>query len=346
MNIQSIIRPNIQKLKAYSSARSLYKIGVLLDANENPYNLYGNGIEINRYPDGSNIDLRMRLSAISGLLPTQCAVGNGSDELIDILFRIFCEPSKDSVMITSPTYGMYEVSANINNVKIIDVPLVDNELDVAIMLEKADDTTKIIFICSPNNPTGGIFNRENVLKIVAESKTIVVIDEAYADFMEAPSFIEELQQFNNLVLVRTLSKAYAMAGLRLGYMFANAEIIDLVQKVKPPYNVNVLTTEAVLKALDKKLLVDEHIEVLKAARKSLIGELKAISAIEKIYPTESNFILFRITKADEIFNKLVAKGVIIRSRTSQLGLENCLRISIGTAEQNSLFINTLKEIIA
>ena len=251
-DIQGLVRPNIQKLKAYSSARSLYTSGILLDANENPFSVFDAPVPLNRYPDGSNKTLRAQLAAPLNLSEEQCAVGNGSDEIIDILFRIFCEPGQDNCIITSPTYGMYEVSAAINAVQVKDVPLVQNQLDVEGVLKAIDAHTKMIFICSPNNPTGDVLQRKDILRIITESNRLVVIDEAYADFMTVPSFVSEIVKYKNLVVVRTLSKAFAMAGLRLGYGFADAAIIALVQKVKPPYNINVLTTHAVLEALKKK----------------------------------------------------------------------------------------------
>lgn len=343
MNINNLVRPNIQKLKAYSSARSLYTSGTLMDANENPFNVFESQVPLNRYPDGSNIALRKKLAEKFNLAAEYCTVGNGSDEVIDIVFRIFCEPGKDDVIITSPTYGMYEVSANINNIKIVDVPLVDNHLNTDGILKAVTPNTKIVFICSPNNPTGDVVNRKDVVRIIENSNCIVVIDEAYADFMTEPSFIAEIKNYNNLVVVRTLSKAFAMAGLRLGYAFADKEIIDLIQKVKPPYNVNVLTTHAVLNALENSVEADKYVNILIEERDNLIRELKAIEKIDEVYSTQSNFILFKLKDADVVFKKLVEKGIVIRSRTSQI--PDALRVSVGTKEQNAQFIKYLKEII-
>ncbi len=343
MNIKDLVRPNIQKLKAYSSARSLYTSGILMDANENPYTIFKNEVAVNRYPDGSNIALRKKLGEKFNL-PAECStVGNGSDEIIDIVFRIFCEPGKDEIIITSPTYGMYEVSANINNIKIVDVPLIENHLNTDGILKAITSTTKIIFICSPNNPTGDVVNRKDSIRIIENSNCIVVIDEAYADFMTEPSFVPEIKKYNNLVVVRTLSKAFAMAGLRLGYAFADKEIIDLVQKVKPPYNVNVLTTNAVLNALENTAEADKHVNIIIEERDNLIKELKSIKKVEEVFSTQSNFILFKMKDADVVFKKLVEKGIIIRSRTSQI--PNALRVSVGTKEQNAKFIKYLKEIV-
>jgi histidinol-phosphate aminotransferase len=344
MNILDLVRPNIQKLKAYSSARSLYTTGILLDANENPYNVFEAQVPLNRYPDGSNKALRKQLAAKFELSEACCAVGNGSDELIDILFRIFCEPGKDNCIITSPTYGMYEVSAAINNISIRDVPLIENQLDFKGLLQAIDTHTKIVFICSPNNPTGDVLNRPDILRILKESNCLVVIDEAYADFMTAPSFIPEIKNYNNLVVVRTLSKAFAMAGLRLGYAFADTQLIDLVQKVKPPYNVNVLTTHAVLEAIKNSDKAAAYIKLIVEERDHLIKALKSIPQVLEVYPSQSNFILFKIKEADRIFSKLVEKGIVIRSRTSQI--PDALRVSVGTKEQNAGFIGLLKQIVA
>jgi histidinol-phosphate aminotransferase len=341
MNILSLVRSNIQKLKAYSSARSLYTSGILMDANENPYTVYGDEVALNRYPDGSNKALREKLASRFNQTVDTCAVGNGSDEIIDILFRIFCEPGKDSIVITSPTYGMYEVSANINDIKIIDIPLIQNQLDAQGILKSITPHTKIVFICSPNNPTGDVVKSEDIHKIIQECGCLVVIDEAYADFMTAPSFVAEIKNYKNLVVVRTLSKAFAMAGLRLGYAFADAVIIDLIQKVKPPYNVNVLTTQTVLSALERSEIAEDYVKVIIEERDHLIAALKNISEVEEVFPTQSNFILFKIKDADMVFDKLVRHGVIIRSRTSQI--PNALRVSIGTKEQNKLFLNYLKQ---
>jgi histidinol-phosphate aminotransferase len=344
IDILSLVRPNIQKLKAYSSARSLYTSGILLDANENPYNVFDSQVPMNRYPDGSNKLLRTELAAVYNLSAEACAAGNGSDEIIDILFRIFCEPGKDNCIITSPTYGMYEVSAAINAIQVKDVPLVKNQLDVHGIMKAIDANTKMVFICSPNNPTGDVLQREAILKIITESNCLVVIDEAYADFMTAPSFVSEILKYKNLVVVRTLSKAFAMAGLRLGYAFADAAIIALIQKVKPPYNINVLTTHAVLEALKNSGKALEYIDIIKKERDHLISELQCLPQVLEVYPTQSNFILFRISGADTIFDKLVEKGIVIRSRTSQI--PDALRVSIGTKEQNADFLGFLKQILA
>lgn len=346
MNIMDFIRPNIRKLKPYSSARSLYTSGILMDANENPYNVFGDGLDLNRYPDGSNIAIRKKIAERFGMSADNCAVGNGSDEVIDILFRIFCEPGQDEVIITTPTYGMYEVSANINNVRVVDVPLVNNQLNLPGIFNALTPFTKMIFICSPNNPTGDTIKHEDILKLVQESNRIVVIDEAYGDFMSDPSFIKDVTKYKNLLVTRTLSKAFAMAGARLGYVFADKEIIDTFQKVKPPYNVNVLTTNAVLKALERQDEADQYLQTLKDFRDQMIEDLKQIKGVQEVFSTQSNFILFRIENADEIFKQLVDKGIIIRSRTKENGLANCLRVSIGTREQNEFFIQSLKEIVA
>ena len=346
MNIQSLVRPNISKLKPYSSARSLYTSGVLMDANENPHNVFGSNIELNRYPDSSNKAIRAKLAQINGVLQEQVAVGNGSDELIDLLIRIFCEPGQDNILITSPTYGMYEVSANINNAGIKDIHLIDNNLDVKAIDEAIDSNTKIIFLCSPNNPTGDVLNTNDILYLIKNTNAIVCVDEAYADFMTTDSLQAHIDQHPNLVVLRTLSKAYGMAGVRLGYILADKELVALIQKVKPPYNVNALTTDAVLNALADQDKVKSVISELISERNRIAKELETINTIRKIYSSQSNFLLFKIDNADEVFKKLVAQGIIIRSRTGMAGLADCLRVSIGTKEQNDLFLEKLKLVVS
>jgi histidinol-phosphate aminotransferase len=345
MNISSLVRPNILELKPYSSARSLYTRGILMDANENPYNVFGGAVELNRYPDGSNIALRKLIAEQFNLSPECCAAGNGSDELIDLLFRIFCEPGREEVIIPSPTYGMYNVSAEINNVRIKDIPLVNGcrELDVEKIKSSVTKNTKLIFICNPNNPTAGTFRREQMLDVVANCNAIVVVDEAYADFMNDETLIPKINNYNNLVVVRTLSKAYAMAGARLGYMFAGREIIGLIQKTKPPYNINALTTSAAIIALGEKEKAKKYISEIISQREWLLQELKAVKDIYEIFPSQANFILFRIRNGDAVFAYLVEKGIIIRSRTNVPGLYDCLRVSVGTPEHNRLFINLLNK---
>lgn len=345
--ILQLVRANIRRLVPYSSARSLYGKGVLMDANENPYNLFGNGMDLNRYPDCNNMELRKKISDNYRLKMTNCAVGNGSDEIIDILFKIFCDPVKDNIIISNPTYGIYKTLADIYNVKIIDVPLVGFQLNTKAILNKISDTTKLIFICSPNNPTGKSCDYKNILEIAGKSKKIVVVDEAYAEFSEEVNVIniKNILRQKNLVIIRTLSKAHALAGVRLGYAIANKHIIDLIQKVKSPYNISSITTQVALKVIDNKTLVNEHVQKIINERTILINKLKKVKKVEQVYPTDANFILFKITDADKIFNKLIDKGIIIRNRSKAAQLKDCLRVTVGTKEQNQLFIKSLKEIV-
>jgi len=357
--ILTLVRSNIKSLIPYSSARSLYKEGVLMDANESPYNPFGDGVELNRYPDSDNTELRSKLSLRYDLGINNCAVGNGSDELIDILFKIFCEPGKDNIIISRPTYGVYDVFAKVNDVQVIDVPLVNFELNEKEILNKADQHTKLIFICSPNNPTGNAFSYESIINIVRNSDAIVVIDQAYVEFQlnsqleanqnkgenAASLLMKDVIKYKNLVLLRTFSKAFALAGVRLGYAFADKQIIELIQKVKLPYNVNTVTTDRVLKALDNQTLIDQNIQKIIAERDMLIAELKSFKEIKEVFPTEANFILFKINDADQVYRKLVEHGVIIRNRTKEPQLEDCLRVTVGTPEQNELFIESLREIV-
>jgi len=339
MEIKSLVRKNILNLKAYSSARSLYTKGNLMDANENPYPNTNDAEGLNRYPDGSNYGLRSFLAAKAGLSARNCAVGNGSDELLDILIRIFCEPGEDNILITSPTYGMYEVLAKINAVAVLDIPLLENfELNLPDILTNSQNV-KIIFLCRPNNPTGNVFKKADVLKIL-QTNCLVVVDEAYAEFMEEESIITELFKFPNLIVLKTLSKAYALAGARLGYLLASAEIIELIQNTKLPYNVNALTTKTVYQIIDTE--VQDRIEYIKTERQRVAGILSSIAGV-KVFSSEANYLLFKIAGAEEIFQKLIEKEIIIRSRTSEI--PDSLRVTIGTKKQNDLFIKTLKKIL-
>jgi histidinol-phosphate aminotransferase len=272
--------------------------------------------------------------------------GVGSDEIIDLLIRIFCNPAKDSVLITEPTYGMYKVTCAVNDVKIISVPLSKRfQVDVKNTLAKTKSNTKIIFLCSPNNPTGNLLNKKNVLKIVKQFKGIVVIDEAYIDFASNYSFLSEVKNYNNLVILRTFSKAWGMAGVRCGYSIADEFITNLLFKIKAPYNLSKLTTNAILEALSKVKQKNNYVKKLNSEKEKLIEELKNIKQVKKIFPSDANFILFKIINATDIYNKLATQGVIVRDRSNQLGLENCLRVSIGTPRENRKFIKVLNKTI-
>ncbi|MCG8795385.1 histidinol-phosphate transaminase [Tenacibaculum finnmarkense] len=336
-NLDKIVRPNIKKLKAYSSARDEFKgtAEVYLDANENPFGV------LNRYPDPKQIKIKKRLSEIKKVAENQIFIGNGSDEVIDLAFRIFCEPSKDKALTFSPTYGMYDVSAGINDVELIKQPLVN---DFQISLNQLEpyldmEDVKIIFICSPNNPTGNCFDDETIQYILENFNGIVFIDEAYIDFSSRASYSNKLEKYPNLIVSQTFSKAWGLAGARVGAAYANQQVIDLYNKVKPPYNVSALNQEAVLKSLGNLDEFEINKNNIINEKETLINELKKIDFVKKIYPSEANFILIEVTNADLIYNKLVSEKIIIRNRTTLI--DNCLRITVGKSEENIKLIKTL-----
>lgn len=348
MNILALVRENIAAMEAYSSARSLYTSGVFFDANENPFNLFdaqAGGLEVNRYPDGKNLDLRTSLGKLNGLPASQVAVGNGSDELIDILLRIFCRPGLDEIIICPPTFGMYKVSAHLNDVKIKEVPLVNYALDIAGIKAASGPNTKLLFICNPNNPTGTTADRTEMLRLAGSLNLIVVVDEAYGDFMDDESMIPAIAEFENLVVLRTLSKAFALAGARLGIVMASELIISLVQKVKFPYNINMLSTSLILKALENTDEVSLAVSRLKEMRKELEEVVSRYDQVTELIPSQANFLCIRFKDSNFVFNGLVARGIITRKVNPAGGMENTLRISVGTVEQNKLLTDALEEIL-
>jgi histidinol-phosphate aminotransferase len=346
VDLKKIVRKNILNLKPYSSARDEFsgKEGIFLDANENGF---GSPLEenYNRYPDPLQIEVKEKLSKINGLPIKNIFLGNGSDEAIDILFRAFCNPSKDNVIICPPTYGMYEVSANINNVSILKVPLIAEtyEIDTVRVLKAITKNTKLIFVCCPNNPTGNGIKWSSIKKILTNFKSIVVVDEAYINFASYDSLIKELKNYPNLVILQTLSKAWGLAGLRVGLAFASEQIIDIFNKIKPPYNINAVSQKLVLDALDKSEQVNKWIKQIILERDKLSNELNKLPFILKIYPSEANFILVKTTDANDIYNYLISKKIIVRNRSQVTLCENCLRITIGTKEENKKLLNTLKK---
>lgn len=343
-NIQNLVPANIQKLKPYSSARDEYKANgtdmVFLDANENPFK---NGV--NRYPDPQQRDLKLALAKLKNLKPEQVLLGNGSDEVLDLIFRAFCEPQIDNILTLPPTYGMYNVLAGINNVENKEVLLtVDYELDIKSILNAVTETTKLIFICNPNNPTGNAFDARSIKTLIENFNGIVVIDEAYIDFSSYESWINFLDIYPNIIITQTLSKAYGMAGVRLGVCYASAEIILVLNKIKPPYNVNELTQQ---KALERVLAVDEvfnEVETIITEREKMISNLEQIGFIEKVYTTDANFVLVKVDNATKRYNQLLEKGIVTRNRTNEPLCENTLRYTIGTSEENKKLIEDLKEI--
>lgn len=343
-NINNIIRENIKNLKPYSSARDEFKgeASVYLDANENAF---GSPLETNyhRYPDPLAHAVKLELSKIKGVPPRNIFLGNGSDEAIDILFRSFCNPGKDNVIIVPPTYGMYEVSANINDITLKRVNLTEDfQLNLEGIAEAIDENTKLIFICSPNNPTGNSINREDVETLLANFNGIVVIDEAYINFSRQKSFIQELTEYANLVVLQTLSKAWGLAGLRVGMAFASEEIIEIFNKVKPPYNINQSSQELALAALKNVTQVNEWIKQILSERDNLVLNIKNFDFVIDIYPSDANFILVKTTDANQVYNHLVNDGIIIRNRNKVELCEGCVRITIGTPEENKALLDSLK----
>lgn len=341
--LQELTRPNIWRLKPYSSARDEYNgaaASVFLDANENPYNL-----PHNRYPDPMQRDLKSELSKIKKVFPENIFLGNGSDEAIDLMFRAFCEPSIDNVVAIDPTYGMYQVCADVNNVEYRKV-LLDEDFQFSAdkLLAAADEHTKLIFICSPNNPTGNDLLCSEIEKLILGFDGLVVLDEAYSDFSEAPSFLEELDKYPNLIVLQTFSKAWGCAAIRLGMAFASSEIIGVLSKIKYPYNVNELTQKQGLEMLQRYDEIERWIKMLKEARESLEAEFAKLPCTVKMFPSDANFFLARVTDAAKIYNYLVSEGIIVRNRNSVSLCGNCLRVTVGTSEENEKLIETMKEL--
>jgi len=345
-NLDNITRQNIKTLKRYSSARDEFKgkEGVFLDANENSF---GSPLNENysRYPDPMQLDVKDKLSTIKGLPIQNIFLGNGSDEAIDILFRAFCEPGKDNVIICPPTYGMYEVSAGINNVPTLKVPLVPEtfQLDTNNILNTINVNTKLIFFCCPNNPTGNGVKWDDIKTVLENFSGIVVIDEAYINFAKYRSLIPELLNYPNLVILQTLSKAWGLAGLRIGMAFASEPIIDIFNKIKPPYNVNSVSQKLALEALNNIEQINNWIKEIVTERDRLISELQTIPLVEKIYPSDANFILVKISDPQNIYNYLVAHKVIVRDRSKVELCEGCLRVTIGTKQENENLLSLLTE---
>lgn len=343
--LDNLVRKNIKKMTPYSSARHEFsgQASVFLDANENSF---GSPLSdhFNRYPDPLQLPLKEKLSKIKGVPPQNIFLGNGSDEAIDLLFRIFCEPGKDHVIICPPTYGMYEVSAEINNIHIKKISLSKSfQLNIEAIEEAIDPFTKLIFICSPNNPTGNSINRADVEIILNNFSGIVIIDEAYINYAKQKTFIPELTEYPNLVVLQTLSKAWGLAGLRLGMAFASQVIIELMNNVKYPYNINTATQQLVLEALNNIDWVNEHVIETVIEREKLKHELLQLSFTEEVYPSDANFLLIKMKNASGIYSGLVEKGIIVRDRSKVILCDNCLRITIGTAAENNLLTEALKK---
>ncbi|WP_445747420.1 histidinol-phosphate transaminase [Polaribacter sp.] len=345
-NLHNLIRENIKSLKPYSSARDEYKDVaindmIFLDANENPFE---NGV--NRYPDPQQITVKKALAKIKNVNEKNILLGNGSDEVLDLLFRAFCEPNKDNIITLPPTYGMYSVLASLNAIEDRKVLLSEDfQPQIPQILAAVDENSKILFLCSPNNPSGNSFSEEAIETLLKNFQGLVVIDEAYIDFSKQESWLQKLNKYPNLVITQTLSKAYGMAGIRLGICYASEEIIRILNNIKPPYNINELTQQKALERLQDREGVTQEIETILSERNQLAIALKGISFIGKIYESDANFILIKVDDATKRYNELIAKGIVIRNRTTQPLCENTLRLTVGTKEENEKLISALQQLV-
>jgi len=335
-------RPEIVALKPYASARSEFKLGekqmILLDANENPFD---NGM--NRYPDPMQLKLKKRLAEAKHLAIDQIFLGNGSDDVLNQLMIAFCAPGKDKAVLLPPTFGMYQVCANINGIETIEVPLTDDfHLDIKAISEVQSKATKIIFIANPNNPTGNCFALEDIRKIVEEFDGLVVVDEAYVEFATDKSVISWINDYHNLIVVQTFSKAQGLAGLRLGMAFAHSAIIDLMNKVKAPYNINSLTQKEILKRLEEQGLIQQQVHRIKLEKEQLMLDFESISFIEKVFPSDANFFLIRMDDSTQRYNELIDLGIVVRDSSKNLNCANTLRITVGTPDENNALIIALR----
>ena len=342
MEIKDLIRENIKSLEAYSSARDEFKAMssefVFIDANENPFDT-----GLNRYPDPQQTLVKEALSKLKGISEEQILLGNGSDEVLDLIFRVFCEPREDNVIVLPPTYGMYEVLANTNAIELVKIPLAENfQPNVKEIIKGQDAKTKLLFLCSPNNPTANSFDANKIETLIKEFNGIVVIDEAYIDFYIEDSWLCRLDEFPNLIVTQTLSKAYGLASIRLGICYASKEIISILNKIKPPYNVNQLTQDVALQSLFNQEKVKNEIAIIISERNQLIRDLQNVEIVEKVYPYDANFLLVQVDDATLRYKQLVKLGIIARNRTTQILCDNCLRFTVGTPDENKKLINTLK----
>ena len=338
--LKEIVRKNIYSLKPYSSARNEFKgeASIFIDANENPYDT-----PYNRYPDPLQLQVKEKISALKGVAVENIFLGVGSDEPIDLLYRIFCEPQKDNVVALEPTYGMYAVCADINNVEYRTVSLKENyQFSAEELLVATDDNSKIIWLCSPNNPTGNALDSTEIEKVLKNFSGIVAVDEAYIDFSSQPSYLKVLKEYPNMVVLQTFSKAWGSAGVRLGMAFASEDIIKIFNKVKYPYNVNVLTQRYAIKLLDNFSQVEKKVKAILKNREKLEKQLAKVECIKEVYPTDANFILVKTTDSDTIYKYLIEKGIVARNRNCITLCDNCIRITVGTAEENKQVIAALK----
>jgi histidinol-phosphate aminotransferase len=342
-DINTLVRENVKAMKPYSSARDEFEDFdtadmIFLDANENPFE---NGV--NRYPDPQQATVKSVLAQQNGVDKNQILLGNGSDEVLDLLFRAFCEPKKDNVITLPPTYGMYGVLANLNAIENREILLSEDfQPQLEVIMKAVDKNTKMIFLCSPNNPTGNSFSEDSVQYLLDNFNGLVVIDEAYIDFSDKDSWIQKIKDYPNLIITQTLSKAYGLAGIRLGICYASAAIIGVLNKIKPPYNVNELTQQRALERLANPTQIKEEISSIIKERELLLKVLNEVNFVTKIYSTEANFILIKVDNANQRYDELIAKGIVIRNRTTQPLCENTLRLTIGTEEENKKLMAALK----
>ena len=344
INLDILVRKNILKMNSYSSARDEFENKkqklVFLDANESPFQN-----EINRYPNNKHIDLKQTLLELNQLSNGQIVLGNGTDEILDLIMRVFCDPNSDKIITIPPTYGMYDVIAKTNNVENIKVPLKSNfTLNLEELKKSFSEKTKLLFLCSPNNPTGNSFSRKDLIDLIESFNGVVVIDEAYIDFSPNSSLVSLINKYNNLIVTQTMSKAFGMAGIRLGMGFSNNKIVNYINKIKPPYNINLLTEKRALKELKNINTIKTNIKIILEERNKLIDSLNELSFIIKVYPSDSNFILIKVDDADLRYKQLIEKGIILRNRSKELLCDNCLRITIGTPYENELLIKNFKEL--
>jgi histidinol-phosphate aminotransferase len=343
IDITALARENVRVLKPYSSARDEYagEAALFLDANENPYTT-----GYNRYPDPHQRALKQAIGTLKGIGDNQLFLGNGSDEAIDLLIRAFCSPGQDNVLIPQPTYGMYAVSAAVNDIETRSVLLTEDfQLDVERVLATVTPNTKIIFLCSPNNPSGNLLHTADIDRLLAEVHCLVVVDEAYVDFTEAPSWTKRLHEYNNLVILQTLSKAWGLAGLRIGLCIADPEIITFLNRIKPPYNINSFTQAEALRRLQEEAITTRHqIDAILKERRRLMESLQKIGGVSRVFPSDANFVLVRIENARKVYDRLVTQGIVVRDRSSVVLCQDCLRITIGTPEENQVLINQLRQL--
>ena len=344
INLDILVRKNILEMNSYSSARDEFENKkqklVFLDANESPFQN-----EINRYPNNKHIDLKQTLLELNQLSNGQIVLGNGTDEILDLIMRVFCDPSSDKIITIPPTYGMYDVIAKTNNVENIKVPLKSNfTLNLEELKKSFSEKTKLLFLCSPNNPTGNSFSRKDLIDLIESFNGVVVIDEAYINFSSNSSLVSLINKYNNLIVTQTMSKAFGMAGIRLGMGFSNNKIVNYINKIKPPYNINLLTEKRALKELKNIDTIKTNIKIILEERNKLIDSLNELSFIIKVYPSDSNFILIKVDDADLRYKQLIEKGIVLRNRSKELLCDSCLRITIGTPYENELLIKNFKEL--